>query len=142
MGDAERLRSLPILFATLIMTLMLGLELASAAPALLHLKDGSWSMNILADGRARFLIPVPFCWLAMRFWPDPALSGHLGRQLRATGIYLLGIILFFAAIWTPMPGSLKRALPPLLYVLFTGLALLHLGQGFPALRRYLSRSPS
>lgn len=139
----DRLRPLPLLLAYVDFTLMLGLELAFAIPALLHLPATDWPLNILPDGRGWLLLPLPFCWLAMAVWPAAGAKGHLARHLRALALYALTIIGFFAAIRLSVPwGEGVKMACPLIYVAGTALALLHLGQGFPALRHYLSRSPS
>ncbi len=122
---------------------MLGLELAYAVPALLHLPATDWTLNILTDGRAWLLVPLPLCWLVMGLWPATGSAGHLRRHLQALGLYLLGIALFFGLhSLSVRVGEEVKILCPILYAAGTAVALLHLGQGFPALRRYLSRSPS
>lgn len=139
----DRLRPLPLLLAYADFLLMLGLELAFAVPALLHLPATDWTLNILTDGRAWLLVPLPFCWLAMAIWPAAGARGHLARHLRVLALYALAIIGFFAAIRLSIPwGEGVKMACPVIYVAGTALSLLHLGQGFPALRRYLSRSPS
>jgi hypothetical protein len=134
----DRLRTLPLLFGSLDFVIMLGLELAYAVPALLHLPATDWTLNILTDGRAWLLVPLPVCWLCMGLS-----AGLLRRHLQAFGLYLLGIALFFGLhSLSARVGEEVKILCPILYAAGTALALLHLGQGFPALRRYLSRSPS
>ncbi len=50
---------------------------------------------------------------------------------------------FFTAIRLSIHrGEGVKIACPVIYAAGNALALLHLGQGFPALRRYLSRSPS
>lgn len=123
--------------------MMLGLELAYAVPALLHLPAIDWTLNILTDGRAWLLVPLPLCWLAMGLWPATGSTGHLRRHLQAFGLYLLGIALFFGLhSLSVRVGAEVKILCPILYAAGTALALARLGQGFPALRCYLSSSPS
>lgn len=138
-----RARTVPLLLGYVDFAIMLGLELAYAVPALLHLPATDWTLNILTDGRAWLLVPLPFCWLGMGLWPVPGLAGQLRRHLQAFALYLLGIALFFGMFsLSARMGEGVKILCPILYVAGTALALAHLGQGFPALRRYVWSSPS
>ncbi len=138
-----RLRTVPLLLGYGDFTIMLGLELAFAVPALLHLPATDWTLNILTDGRAWLLVPLPLCWLGMGLWPATGSAGHLRRHLQAFGLYLLCIALFFGLhSLSARVGEGVKILCPLLYAAGTALALARLGQGFPALRRYVWSSPS